>query len=204
MEQRKLYIADLHLFHKNVTSAGRNFDNRPYASIEEMNEDILKRWNGAVNNSDHVYVLGDFIWKFNSQNRDDIKSILDNLNGNIHLIIGNHDNIDLSHYKKRFEEIVHYKKITDILNGKKKHVVLSHYYIPFYEGHYHENILLHGHSHNTKEADCERGITSYLNANGFPANIYNVGCMYPYMDYTPKTLEQIVNGYKEWEENGFK
>lgn len=42
MEQRKLYISDLHLFHKNVTKAGKNFDDRPYENIEEMNEDILK------------------------------------------------------------------------------------------------------------------------------------------------------------------
>ena len=37
LESRNLYIADLHLFHKNVTDKGTNFDNRPFSTIEEMN-----------------------------------------------------------------------------------------------------------------------------------------------------------------------
>lgn len=48
LESRNLYIADLHLFHKNVTDKGTNFDNRPFSTIEEMNLEIVKRWNHAV------------------------------------------------------------------------------------------------------------------------------------------------------------
>ena len=62
MEQRKLYISDLHLFHKNVTKAGRDFDKRPYMDLEEMHSDILLKWNQAVKNADHVFILGDFVW----------------------------------------------------------------------------------------------------------------------------------------------
>ena len=58
MNQRNLYISDLHLFHKNVTKAGKNFDSRPYENIEEMNDDILQRWNSSVTNIDHVYICG--------------------------------------------------------------------------------------------------------------------------------------------------
>ena len=29
--------------------------------------------------------------------------------------------------------------------------------------------------------------------------IYNVGCMYPYIDYAPRTLQQIVDGYEQWQ-----
>ena len=29
--------------------------------------------------------------------------------------------------------------------------------------------------------------------------IYNVGCMYPYIDYTPRTLQQIMDGYERWQ-----
>ena len=76
MNQRNLYISDLHLFHKNVTKAGKNFDSRPYENIEEMNDDILQRWNSSVTNIDHVYICGDLIWKFNNENRDEAMRIL--------------------------------------------------------------------------------------------------------------------------------
>lgn len=198
MNQRNLYISDLHLFHNNVTKSGKDFDNRPYQNIEEMNADILKRWNDSVSNSDHVYICGDLIWKFNNENRDEAMRILNAMNGNLHLVLGNHDKVRSTVFKRRFEEIVFYKRIQDVLNGKQVQVILSHYYMPFYEGHYHDTVLIHGHSHVTEEAELERKISKYLNDNGFPVNAFNVGCMYPYMDYAPKTLQQISDGYKKW------
>lgn len=202
MNQRNLYISDLHLFHNNVTKSGKDFDNRPYQNIEEMNADILKRWNDSVSNSDHVYICGDLIWKFNNENRDEAMRILNAMNGNLHLVLGNHDKVRSVVFKKRFEEIVFYKRIQDVLNGKQVQVILSHYYMPFYEGHYHDTVLIHGHSHVTEEAELERKISKYLNDNGFPINAFNVGCMYPYMDYAPKTLQQISDGYKKWAQGG--
>lgn len=198
MEQRKLYISDLHLFHKNVTKSGKNFDNRPYQTIEEMNVDLLKRWNENVTNADHVYILGDLIWKFNSENQEEAMRLLRAMHGNLHLILGNHDRTNSAIFKSRFEEIIPYKRVDDVLHGQPKTVVLSHYYMPFYDRHFYGGILLHGHSHNSEESNMERKITEYLNTNGFPAQIYNVGCMYPYMDYAPKTLNQIVDGYNAW------
>lgn len=200
-EQRKLYISDLHLFHKNVTKSGKNFDDRPYQDLDEMHEDLLKRWNESVTNADHVYVLGDIVWKFNSSNQEEVMRLLKAMNGNIHLITGNHDICKSAVFKSRFEEIVPYKKGEDTAHGTTRNVVMSHYYMPFYEKHYYNGILLHGHSHNTDESDMERAITKFLNDNSFPAEIYNVGCMYPYMNYAPKTLEQIIDGYNQWMES---
>lgn len=39
------YISDLHLFHKNVTDEGTNFDNRPFKTMEEMHKTIKENWN---------------------------------------------------------------------------------------------------------------------------------------------------------------
>lgn len=50
------YISDLHLGHENVI----RFDNRPFDSVEEMNETLVNNWNSVVTNADHVYHLGDF------------------------------------------------------------------------------------------------------------------------------------------------
>lgn len=196
--ERKLYISDLHLFHKNVTKAGKNFDNRPYEDIEEMNADILKRWNENVTRADHVYICGDLVWRFNDANKEEVIKVLKEMNGNLHLILGNHDKITSPIFKKRFEEIVNYKKVTDSLDGKQVQVIMSHYYMPFYERHYHDSVLIHGHSHITEEAELERKISKYLNEHNFPIKAFNVGCMYPYMDYAPKTLQQISDGYNAW------
>lgn len=199
MEQRELYISDLHLFHKNVTKAGRDFDKRPYMDLEEMHSDILLKWNQAVTNADHVFILGDFVWKFTADNRDEVMKMLKEMNGNLHFIIGNHDKIKDSNFKKRFEEIVHYKRVDDVLDGENRTVIMSHYYMPLYEQHYRGAILLHGHSHNSSESDMEREITELVKSKGFsPVEIYNIGCMYPYMDYTPRTLQEIVDGYHKY------
>ena len=53
------YISDLHFFCNSQTRAGVNYDNRPFANVEEMNNHILKRWNKKVTNGDTVYILGD-------------------------------------------------------------------------------------------------------------------------------------------------
>ena len=52
-ETRKLYIADWHYAHANILA----FDNRPFKTVEEMNEELVKRWNAAVNPGDTVMCL---------------------------------------------------------------------------------------------------------------------------------------------------
>ena len=179
MSGRKLYIADLHLGHTNVTRAGRDFDGRGFKDLDEMHEVIKTKWNHAVNNNDHVYVVGDLTWKLSDNNCGFYKNLIKNLNGNIHLILGNHDKSNQS-FNRLFEEVVDYKELTDTVNGEKKRVILSHYYIPFYNHHYRGAIMLHGHSHNSAESDMERRLTA---------------CMYPYIDYAPRTLQYIVDHY---------
>lgn len=194
MSGRKLYIADLHFGHKNVTKAGKDFDKRGFKDLDEMHEVIRIKWNHAVNNNDHVYILGDLTWKLSGNNCGFFKDLIKNLNGNLHLILGNHDLSNQS-FISMFEEVTNYKELTDTVNGEKKRVILSHYYMPFYNHHYHGAIMLHGHSHNSAESDMERRLTAMLNRQGFPCQIYNVGCMYPYIDYAPRTLQYIVDHY---------
>lgn len=56
----KIYFtSDLHFGHENVI----RFDDRPFASVEEMDAELIRRWNAKVDRGDLVYVLGDMIWK---------------------------------------------------------------------------------------------------------------------------------------------
>ena len=85
MEKQKIFFtSDLHFGHENVI----RFDNRPFDTVEEMDEEMIKRWNAKVGKGDIVYVLGDFIWKAAT---NEAVSIIRRLNGQIILIKGNHD-----------------------------------------------------------------------------------------------------------------
>ena len=52
---KKFYTSDLHIGHKAILT----FDNRPFFTLKEMHETIIKNWNETVSNNDFVYVLGD-------------------------------------------------------------------------------------------------------------------------------------------------
>lgn len=193
------YISDLHLSHKNVTKAGSNFDFRPFDNLEQMHETIKKNWNNTVTNADHVYILGDLSWKEN----EDAITFVSTLRGNKHLILGNHDRCKDQRYRQLFTEVIDYKEIKDRVNGKEYHLVLSHFPIMFWN-HQHQlrrdgdkqtvwAIQLYGHVHNSYEQTIFQDYISKLNnVYNIKCAAYNVGCMMPYMDYTPRTLAEIM------------
>jgi len=77
------FTADTHFGHINILK----YCNRPFESVEEMDEELILRWNIAVGQNDIVYHLGDF------SITDDIKRnrLVDRLNGKIFFIPGSHD-----------------------------------------------------------------------------------------------------------------
>lgn len=77
------YTSDLHLGNSNII----RYEHRPYKSVEEMNAGLIAKWNAKVGRNDDVYVLGDFSFKGTKQTIN----YLENLNGKIHLVHGNHD-----------------------------------------------------------------------------------------------------------------
>lgn len=197
------YISDLHFFHKNVTNEGNNFDHRPFATMEEMHQHIKEKWNKKVTGADHVYILGDLCWKEN----ESAISLVSTLKGQKTLILGNHDSVKDARYKQLFNEIVLYKELTDQIDGKQYHVVLSHFPIAFWnyqhkftrDGNLRRKyaIQLYGHLHNSIEEEIFQNFIKQLNEKeNIICEAYNVGCMLPYMDYEPRTLKEILEGYK--------
>lgn len=197
------YISDLHLFHKNVTGEGSNFDKRPFETLQEMHDVIKKNWNNAVTNADHVYILGDLAWKEN----EDVISYISTLRGNKHLVLGNHDKVKDQRFRQLFVEVVNYKEAKDIVNGKEYHVVLSHYPIAFWNHQHHcrrdggehkiWSVQLFGHIHNSVEQKYFQEFIKKLNREyNIKCIATNVGCMLPYMNYTPRTLKEILEGGK--------
>ena len=187
------YIADLHLSHGNIIK----FDNRPFDSAEQMNAKIIKNWNSVVKNEDTTYILGDFCWG----KEPEWIEILDKLNGNKVLIRGNHD---LTCMSKALRDKFSYIKDRYELSEYGKKIILSHYPELAYKSSYKENVfMLHGHVHyRTNEAVLIRKWIRELKDNRKNAwdnrgQIINVGCMLKEMDYTPRTLMEILhaNGY---------
>lgn len=188
------YIADTHFDHKNVLK----YDSRPFVDLAEMEAALIGNWNSAVSDEDCVYILGDFVWS----GEDRWLELIAKLRGKKVLVRGNHDltkrQIDgpdgeemCTKILAQFERVADYLEITD--GGR--HVVLCHYPILFYNGSYEPNsYMLCGHVHTTRENDYLDAFKRAVRADPRAGlgNIYNVGCMMPWMDYTPRTLDEII------------
>lgn len=78
-------ISDTHFDHANIIK----YCNRPFLSVEDMNETILKNWHEAVGSHDLVYLLGDIAFGKDSRSA---QWWLKQLTGQILLVHGSHDN----------------------------------------------------------------------------------------------------------------
>lgn len=83
MLNKVFLIADTHFNHKKII----DYCKRPFDSIEEMNEVLIKNWNEKVSSNDLVIHIGDF--GFGSF--EELKQVFDRLNGIKYLVMGNHD-----------------------------------------------------------------------------------------------------------------
>ena len=81
---KRFLVADTHFNHKNIIE----YESRPFNNVKEMNNKLIELWNSSVGKDDFVYVLGDFTL---SRRMDDIKNLVNLLNGRKILIMGNHD-----------------------------------------------------------------------------------------------------------------
>lgn len=128
------FTADTHFFHKNILK----YTKRPWASIEEMNEELITLWNKKISRTDEIYHLGDFA--FCSAKKAD--EILQRLNGIKYLIRGNHD-----YEVKKLAQ--HFVWIKDYFELKQNHqlYILCHYPLLTWNKKEYGSIMLHGHTH---------------------------------------------------------
>lgn len=83
----EFYAADLHINHLKVAQL------RGYATAGEWNDALIAGWNKTVNPSDRVWVPGDVAMG----RMDTVWPVLARLNGELHLITGNHDAVFAGH-----------------------------------------------------------------------------------------------------------
>lgn len=82
--------ADTHFWHANILK----YCNRPFKDVEEMNTELIKRWNAVVGEDDIVYHLGDFCFG----KKENVLEIVPKLNGKIDIVLGNHDKHKIGFY----------------------------------------------------------------------------------------------------------
>lgn len=153
-----------------------------------MDKTLIENWNNRVTNKDTVYILGDVSW----YNRKKQKEIIQQLNGYKVLILGNHDSVPKE--DDGFDSSFDYLTIVD----EDTNIVLSHFPIASFNGMFHGWVHFYGHVHNSAQANIVDHLykeTEELFASKIKAA--NVGCMVDYMDYTPRTLDEIMKA-KGW------
>ena len=185
------YISDLHLLHENVL----RFDNRPFETIENMQETIANNWNRKVTNGDTVYILGDVSMR---GKKEDLISLVATLKGRKVLVKGNHDDVSDYRYQQLYYEIVDYKEIHDAVDGQNYDLVLCHYPIFSWKKMGRGTILLYGHTHDSAEDKYYQSCLEAMNSNecrhthAKEVMAINVGCMKPWMNYEPRSLKELL------------
>jgi calcineurin-like phosphoesterase family protein len=150
------FTSDTHFSHANIIK----YCNRPFASVDVMDETLIKNWNDCIKYGDLVYFLGDFAFR---RRQGLLSDLLDRLNGNIYLIYGNHDDGPIRDMTK-FKWQGYYKEIKI---GSYK-IVLMHYAMRTWRASHHGSWHLYGHSHGTlKEDPGSRSFDVGVDANNY-------------------------------------
>ena len=182
------FVADTHFYHRNIIK----YCNRPWNSgvdsegniivtdtdVEQMNEEIVKRWNSIVSKDSIVWHLGDFSFG----GKENAEKIFPQLNGRINLVMGNHDHYKLKwYYDLGFNRVYDRKVIIDDF------IILSHAPLmflnensPFY------NIYGHVHDSPAYQTWSKTGCCVCVERH----------------DYTPVSLKKIKVKYDEMHKDG--
>ena len=129
-------VSDTHFGHSNIlkfTGEDGALIRPQFSSVEDMDEQMVDRWNSVVRDRDIVYHLGDVYF-------GDGHRVLKRLRGRKRLILGNHDNGKASYLQTSFEKILMWRMFPEF------NCVLTH--VPIHEsGMYKVQYNLHGHIH---------------------------------------------------------
>lgn len=129
------FTSDTHFGHGGALGLFR----RPFASVAEMDETLIRRWNETVGAEDEIWHLGDFAIR---QPVPRMAELLDALAGRKHLVAGNNDGEDTCRLSG-WASVRPYAEIT--VDGTR--LVLCHYPFRSWNGMRKGTLNLHGHSH---------------------------------------------------------
>ena len=132
------FTSDTHFCHKNIIK----YEDRPFKDIEEMNSELIRRWNEVVQPDDTVYHLGDVLLG----PAERFYPLVSALNGRKILIRGNHDGKSKDWYLEHgFDEV--YPSLFLFASGYR--ILLTHTPAPApgmdYDLHFYGHVHSKGH-----------------------------------------------------------
>lgn len=160
-----------HFGHENIIRMAA----RPFANAEEMDHQMVMRWNARVSPRDEVYHLGDFAMRARDER---VEEIFNSLNGRMHLIHGNHDKPGVKTHSRWLSSQSY---LWDHRLGPKG-MVLFHYPIEEWEGWWHDSWHVHAHTHQSRR-------------QGAIAMRRRVNVSVEAWDYAPAPLDEVL---KTW------
>ena len=173
------YVSDTHFRDQSIFDKCK----RPFKSLLDMEETIIRNWNKRIKDEDVVYVLGDLV-------KDDDASaiqIFNKLKGHKHLIIGNHDHQLLENINNSnlFETI----KFIDLINDENRKVCICHYPLMDWMEFNRQGILIYGHIHNK----TEKNGYAYKLMKEFYKTLPAYNCGVDVCNFEPKTLDELIH-----------
>lgn len=155
------FIADTHFSEERIIL----YENRPFKNIQEMDQELIRRWNDTVKETDEVFVLGDL-------GADDQEAlILKQLKGKKFLVKGNHDTKSNEFYRNAgFDEVYDYPVII------KDFWILSHE--PLYVNTNMPYANIFGHVHNSP-------IIKTFSSQHYCVSVERI-------NYTPISFDEII------------
>lgn len=170
------FTSDLHLGHVNIIHSCQ----RPFETIEEMNQTLIHNYNSMVAKNDTVYILGDLSFRIPVEEANDL---IRKLKGKKILIRGNHDK---QYDPTLFEGIYDFYE----LKGFYKYpIVLMHYPMLEWPKSRQGSLHLHGHQHNKFEYNERMKQADILRYDvGVDANDYFPVSLNSIKDYMTKNI----------------
>jgi len=129
------FTSDTHFGHASIL----RLCDRPFASVARMDDALIARWNAVISPGDTVYHLGDFCFR----SGEEAPHYLERLNGDVHLIAGNHDGHTLKMHSNRFASVSVIKEIA----VEDQAIVLCHYPMREWHGSFRGAWHFFGHVH---------------------------------------------------------
>ena len=194
------FTADTHFNHQKIL----DYCSRPFSTIEEMNETLITNWNNRVQKGDIVYHLGDFGFtrKLGLDPFDAMKALLKRLNGQINLVLGNHD---CQNYNQRILSLFASNSLLKEKSINGIRIIMCHYPILSWAGRNKGSIMLHGHSHYnikiTQKDSLKLGKILDVGVDGNSFNPYSFDEIMDIMSKKPlnSTIPEMQDNHPEIE-----
>lgn len=165
-------VSDTHFNHSNIIK----YCNRPFHTADDMNWEMVRRWNSVVKPGDKVYHLGD-VYMGSGFSKEYTETLFKRLNGRKRLILGNHDNGKDQLLQKYFEKIDVWRMFQEF------GLLLTH--VPV-----HESSLYRGATGNEQNPLKLLNVHGHIHNNKSPSVNHRCVCV-EHTDYTPVNIEEL-------------